>query len=143
MFRNVLVAVDGSAGSRKAAAFARQLMTDPATKLTALLAIEPESAVLIGPFDTYVPRAQNPTPEGVAAAHALIDDLRAVLGAERVEVRVEVGRPAELICKIGDEIQADVIVVGARGLDPAERWLLGSVSEKVMRHAGRPVTVVR
>lgn len=143
MFRNVLVAVDGSAGSRKAITFARQLLGDPATKLTALLAIEPETAVLIGPFDTFVPRSQHPTPEGVAAAHALIDELRRDLGADRLEVRVEVGPPAEIICKVGEELAVDVIVVGARGLDPAERWLLGSVSEKVVRHAGRPVTVVR
>lgn len=142
MLDHILLAVDGSDGSRRAVAFAHKLL-GPATRITVLVAIEPPSAVLFGPFDAYIPSAQHPSPERVAAAHALIDALAAELGRDRVHARVELGAPGDVICHVADELAVDLIVIGARGLNPAARWLLGSVSEKVVRHATRPVTVVR
>jgi nucleotide-binding universal stress UspA family protein len=38
---------------------------------------------------------------------------------------------------------ADHVVVGARGLNAGTRWLVGSVSDRVVHHAHCPVTVVR
>jgi nucleotide-binding universal stress UspA family protein len=51
------------------------------------------------------------------------------------------GLPADAI--IRDAANSDLVVVGARGLGPLKRVLLGSVSENVLAHASCPVLVVR
>jgi nucleotide-binding universal stress UspA family protein len=60
-----------------------------------------------------------------------------------VEIAVVSGRPAEVIVEDAEQHAADLIVVGARGLGVVTRWLLGSVSETVLRHASCPVLIVR
>jgi nucleotide-binding universal stress UspA family protein len=51
------------------------------------------------------------------------------------------GFPADVIVRNSGD--ADLVVVGARGLGPLQRVLLGSVSENVLAHATCPVLVVR
>jgi nucleotide-binding universal stress UspA family protein len=48
----------------------------------------------------------------------------------------------EAIERVADEIDADLIVTGSRGLTGLHSLLVGSVSAKVLRHAKRPVLVV-
>ena len=48
-----------------------------------------------------------------------------------------------LITGVAEEIGADLIVVGSRGLGGLKRALMGSVSESVVRHAHCPVLVMR
>jgi nucleotide-binding universal stress UspA family protein len=52
------------------------------------------------------------------------------------------GKPWKTICDLGNELQASVIVLGARGLSRVQSALLGSVSATVSVHAGRPVLIV-
>jgi nucleotide-binding universal stress UspA family protein len=78
---------------------------------------------------------------------AVEETLRAVRPiAERhhvpLEVLVREGSPLEVIMTVADEVRADVIVVGTRGLRGADHVLLGSVSAAVVGHAKRPVLVV-
>jgi nucleotide-binding universal stress UspA family protein len=54
-----------------------------------------------------------------------------------------VGLPADVVVRDAETNQADLIVVGARGLGPLKRMLLGSVSESVLGHAGCPVLIAR
>lgn len=58
-----------------------------------------------------------------------------------VERILEDGRPADVIVRIAARVQADLIVVGRRGLGQAPR-LLGSTSEAALAHARIPVVVV-
>lgn len=54
------------------------------------------------------------------------------------------GEPAAQIATIADEIEADLIVVGSRGLDSAGRYVLGSVPERLLFDPhGHDVVVVR
>lgn len=143
MLQHVLVALDGSAGSHRAAEFARRLL-GPQSELTVVVAVEPPTATtLVAPFDSVAITRAHPDPQHLAAAERIIAELRAELGAGRVHTRVEVGHPADTICRLADEVGAELIVVGERGLGAAERLLLGSVSDAVLRKASQPVTVVR
>ena len=53
------------------------------------------------------------------------------------------GSPAPAILDVARDRQANLIVMGTVGMSAVERALLGSVSEKVSRHAACPVLLVR
>lgn len=53
------------------------------------------------------------------------------------------GSPAEEIVKLADEIDADLIAMGSHGTSGVLRYLLGSVSRKVLDQARCPVLIVR
>ena len=63
--------------------------------------------------------------------------------AARIETEVLQGPPAERILARAKERNADLIALGAMGSTNLSRFLMGSVSERVMRHASRPVLVAR
>jgi len=54
-----------------------------------------------------------------------------------------VGKPAEEIMKVAAKQQADLIIMGAQGLGAIDRFLLGSVSTRVVQQATCAVLVVR
>jgi nucleotide-binding universal stress UspA family protein len=53
------------------------------------------------------------------------------------------GHPAEEILKVATRQRAHVIVMGSRGLAGVKRFLMGSVSQQVVRHAPCSVLLVR
>lgn len=65
-------------------------------------------------------------------------------GADDVQAHLRTGRRAdEEIIKLAEEIDAGMIVVGSRGAGTISRAFMGSDSESIVRHADRPVLVVR
>jgi hypothetical protein len=52
-------------------------------------------------------------------------------------------RPADVLCRAAADHGADLLVVGSHGRTGLERLLLGSVAERVIRHAPCPVLCVR
>jgi nucleotide-binding universal stress UspA family protein len=76
----------------------------------------------------------------------LLDEARALLGVAegaRVETRAEVGDPAVVLVDVARAVAAELLVVGRRGGDFVARTLLGSVAERIVRHAPCDVLVVR
>jgi nucleotide-binding universal stress UspA family protein len=53
------------------------------------------------------------------------------------------GKPADVIIDTAEKVGADLIVMGSLGMSAIERVLIGSVSDKVVRHAQCPVLLVR
>ncbi len=64
-------------------------------------------------------------------------------GELRIYSKVEHGEPVDRICRCADEIGADMIIIGSRGLGTIGNIMLGSVSEKVVRKSSRSVMVVK
>ena len=60
-----------------------------------------------------------------------------------VVTAVESGDPAKTILAYAEEIDADVVVVGTHGRSGVKRYVLGSVAERLVRHATCPVLTVR
>jgi nucleotide-binding universal stress UspA family protein len=81
-------------------------------------------------------------PEGASASQ--IASVRAVKNALEdagieVAIRERSGDPAETILRFAEELDADLISVAGRKRTPAGKALLGSVSQKVLLDAERPV----
>jgi nucleotide-binding universal stress UspA family protein/CheY-like chemotaxis protein len=60
-----------------------------------------------------------------------------------VETVVVPGEPGLVICDYAEKEDMDVILLSARGRGEIERWTLGSVSDKVVRHSPKPVLLVK
>lgn len=58
-------------------------------------------------------------------------------------IHARIGHPAEEILAVAQEVSADLVFIGSHGKTGIERFLLGSVSERVVREARCPVMVVR
>jgi nucleotide-binding universal stress UspA family protein len=66
-----------------------------------------------------------------------------VAGGTVAGAHLRMGAVALEIVALAEELQADLIVMGCRGLGAVRRALMGSVSDSVVRHAHCPVLVVR
>lgn len=95
------------------------------------------SVIHVMPFIKY--------PELKEAGHKLVDrNLRKLVKAGfTAEPVYQLGKPAEEIMKVAAKHHADVIVMGAKGLGAVARFLLGSVSTRVVQHSSCSVLVVR
>lgn len=122
------------------------------------------AVALAGPFDArlllltiiedrfpYPDMFSFENPQGdfyrVMKAHAH-DDLKALAAQypdmkERMELYITRGRPYDKIVEVASAEKADLIVMGTHGAGGLTHALLGSVAEKVLRHAPCPVLVVR
>lgn len=65
------------------------------------------------------------------------------MGAGVEKAHLKIGEPDAEIVALGEEIDADTIVLGSRGLGPLARMPVGSVARSVVSHAHCPVLVVR
>jgi nucleotide-binding universal stress UspA family protein len=134
---HVLLATDGSDDARKATIWLRDLPL-PAESTIRILGVAPlpHSALDIPPVREFN-EAQ------VQAVRHAADRAHAVLGNANAEVRVVEGEPRETIVRDACDWPADLTVVGARGLSPMGRFLLGSVSTAVLHGAPGAVAIVR
>ena len=60
----------------------------------------------------------------------------------QVDAKVLIGEPFGDICRIAEKEKVDLIVIGSHGRTGLSHVLLGSVAERVVRHASCPVLVV-
>ena len=143
----ILVAVDGSDGSRAALRFLSIFELGRDTPVS-LLHVIPMSVVPgLRQTVTSLPDQQldDDRRKQEADADEILADAAAILGEARgpVERLVSEGDPAREIVRSARSRDVDLVVLGARGLGTIGRLLLGSVSETVLHHAGRPVVIVR
>jgi nucleotide-binding universal stress UspA family protein len=142
MVKHLLVAVEGSEGSRKAARFALDLANQTSARITLLFVLEPPRMIPIGPLDSFI-EVRGSDAEHIEAAHQMLEEIASGFPADRMERRVELGHAADTICAQAEKLNADLSALGARGLNRFGRWFLGSVSDRVVHHATKPVVVVR
>ena len=135
----IVVGVDGSEHSLRALRFAADL----AAQLG-----DPELLVV------FARHAQGLMPPGVDEAisapsfDAVEDDARGDVVREmaprdlRWKFISRTGDPADVLIAVADEFDADVVIAGRRAWSNARELLLGSVSNHLVHHCARPVTLV-
>jgi nucleotide-binding universal stress UspA family protein len=143
MIKNILVGVDGSKPSVQACHYAMDLASQTQAQLTFLFVIETPQVIPVGPLSGYVTTAPARSEEEVKKAEAIVEQVAKERPGMKVTTRVELGDPVDTICEVAKSMKADLVVVGARGHNAAQRFLLGSVSDRVVHHASCPVLVVR
>ena len=145
MFKNILLATDGSAASDHAARLAVDLARSNDARLTALYVVDPYPYLGIGEtnplgFQAYMSAAY----EHAAQAHAKVSAMCAQDRPVTVQLRrAEDMHAAEGILQAAKEEGADLIVVGSHGRTGIRRLMLGSIAARVVSQSPVPVLVAR
>jgi nucleotide-binding universal stress UspA family protein len=143
MVKHILVAVDGSGPSRHAARYALALAQQANAKVTLLTVLPPPEVVPLGPLSGYAVVSPPISGDEMKKVEARLQEIASESRGVPVDKIVEIGPVAETIIDTAGHRGVDLIVMGARGLGPGRRFLLGSVSDRVVHHAHCPVTVWR
>ncbi|WP_161569878.1 universal stress protein [Salinigranum halophilum] len=143
MYDEVLIPTDGSESAERAAQYATVLAAayDSTVHVLSVVDERDYDGVEREGADAGKTAAEQQANEAVDAVAALVSRERA--GGDRVTTRVTVGVPSEAILAYVDEAGIDLVVMGTHGRTGVERFLIGSVAERVVRHADVPVLTVR
>jgi nucleotide-binding universal stress UspA family protein len=141
----LLVAVDGSEEATAAAQAATEMARAAGSEVHVAYAMEEERyRPHLGPemwegWEEGFEKAKR------SARSWLEAEARRMQGEGTITVKPHllVGRPDAAIVWLAEELSADLVLVGSRGLGAMRRTLLGGVSDSVVRHAHCPVVVVR
>lgn len=140
----VVIAYDFSPSAEEALARAVEVACRaPQHVLHVLAAIDARHGMPIEPASKidydYAEKIQHKVTERMTAAFAG----RTSASEVQFYIHARIGKPAEEVLRLAQEISADLLFVGSHGKTGVERFLLGSVSERVVREAKCPVMVVR
>lgn len=133
----IVFATDGSKSSEKAMHFlTTKLRPEVQNSNGGKMQVEVH-VVHVMPFLKY--------PEIKEAGTKLVEQTaeRLIKAGYVVEESFRLGKPADEILNVASKKKADLIVTGAKGFGAVARFLLGSVSTKVMQHSSCSVLVVR
>jgi nucleotide-binding universal stress UspA family protein len=138
MFKNVLLAVDGSDNAIKAAKLAGDFLKEAKATLWIVTAFDPVPSYL------GEPNFQQAVNSRMESAKAILENALLNVGEISGELKSEVleGPAADAILKVAETRQIDLIIMGSRGLGTMRSILLGSQSLKVLHQASCPVLVV-
>lgn len=146
----VMVGVDSSPNARHAAQWLLTLPLPPGCEIR-LVRVVPLPAFVAPVQETLGP----PVPEHLAAAvqqeqdeaRKALDTIAASLGSAnggfKIVTEVVMGHAAVSLIELARDRGVDLLVVGSQGFSGVEQFLLGSVSENVLRHAPCSVLVVK
>ena len=151
--RRIALATDGSEASAKALAFVlTKFQPDRSTgkgrrapihvSVIHVIARRPLAPIDVG---TTIPWTKYRGLKEKEVSRKLLEQTvqRLTEAGFKVKPVSQLGNPAEKIMKVAAQQHADLIVVGAKGLAGLDRFLLGSVSTRVVQHADCSVLVVR
>lgn len=145
MFKSIVVGTDGSETATKAVTSAVELAAAVGATVELVTAYEPVPT-------QRLQSERRDTPEDLQWAISPREDVDATLEAAAkvardagvpVTVYARQGDPADAILDVAEEQEADLIVVGNKGMTGAKRFLLGSVPNKVSHHAPCSVLIIR
>ena len=145
MFGTIVVGTDGSETAGEAVRQATELASAVGAKIELVSAFEPVSSQRLR-------EERQEAPDDVQWSINEKEDVEDTLEKASEEVKkhgVDVetsarqGDPADAILDVAEEKNADLIVVGNKGMTGAKRFLLGSVPNKVSHHAPCSVMIIR
>jgi nucleotide-binding universal stress UspA family protein len=145
MYKAIVVGTDGSDTAGEAVRQATELAHRLGARMLIVSAYEPIPDARLRDTAAEVPRDLqwmiNPR-EDVDATLQSAMEVASERGVE-VQTFARQGDPADAILDVAEEQDADLIVVGNKGMTGAKRFLLGSVPNRVSHHAPCSVLIIR
>jgi nucleotide-binding universal stress UspA family protein len=149
-FRSLLIGVDGSPGARRAVSFATRLAPPPGGRATVVRVMEPARPPSMGLLPASI-RADLAGQMAAVEAARLRGARREVESAAarlekagwRARGRVISGLPLVELLQQAKATNADLLVLGARGVGGVERFLLGSVADAATKRSSISVLIVK
>ena len=139
--RKILIATDGSEYTKEAVKKGLSLAKMLDAEVIGLYVVDVSPIIPIPLDESSFPMVDFLRNEG----EEVLEKLRKE--AENVGIKIKTikkeGIPADEIIETAKEEDVDLIVIGSFGRSALEKLLLGSVAEKVIRHAPCPVLVIR
>ena len=137
--KSIVVGTDGSPNAEAAVRRAVEIAKGTGAVVNMVTAF-PETH-----YEAIASSARQDKVDMVGVAESVLVRARRAVETEGVEIVTHArgGDPAQVIADIADEQDADVIVVGARGLTGVRRFLLGSVASKLTHGAPCDLMIVR
>lgn len=140
-YQTILVAVDGSKGAELALHKAIHVAKRNQARLVIAHVIDTRALHNVATFDASVYESLEREADSLLEEYQQ-EAFRA--GLSDVQIRIEFGNPKTLLAiDIPKETGADLMLLGATGLNAFERLLIGSSSEYIMRHANIDLLIVR
>jgi nucleotide-binding universal stress UspA family protein len=145
MFSTIVVGTDGSETASEAVRQATDLASKVGAEIHLVSAYEPVSEGRLREERKDVPAdlewMVNPREDVEATLKEAGEQIQGA--GVKVETYSRQGDPADAILDVAEEQNADLIVVGNKGMTGAKRFLLGSVPNKVSHHAPCSVMIIR
>ncbi|MFS0689986.1 universal stress protein [Sporosarcina sp. 179-K 8C2 HS] len=141
VYKQIIVAIDGSDESQWAFKKAASIADRNDATLNLVTIVDTRSYSSVEAYDRSIAES------AYKSAEEMLNKYKAEAvqaGVQNVNVLVEYGSPKALIAKeLPNRLSADLIVCGATGLNKVERFVMGSVSENIVRSAKCDVLVIR
>jgi nucleotide-binding universal stress UspA family protein len=145
MFSSIVVGTDGSETASKAVLQAAELARQVGASVSLVSAYEPVSGNRLREERREVPKdlewMVNPREDVEATLKEAAEKLEGA--GVKVDTFAREGDAADAILDVAEETNADLIVVGNKGMTGTKRFLLGSVPNKVSHHAPCSVLIIR
>jgi len=144
VYKRIVVGTDGSETAQEAVRQAADLAKSTGASLDIVSAYGGDT----GDGSTRLQKVDRPAdvPESEREQVTFaLDSASGIAKRDGVEVQAhaEEGDPADAIISVAERVEADVIVVGNKGMTGARRFLLGSVPNKISHHAPCSVFIIR
>lgn len=150
MHERILIPLDGSRVGEAALHCVKELVIklSPKVKVEVTLFQVVSSLthyVIAGEASAPVPYTEPEMAQIKKRAEEYLDNIGKELQAKNVVVRskVSVGKAADEINKVADELDVDLIAMSTHGRSGISQWAFGSVTSRVLRSGNRPVLMVR
>jgi nucleotide-binding universal stress UspA family protein len=143
----IIVAIDESPCSEAALDALLERNWDSQTEVLLLTVLQPIASQMDFAAGFMVSPLLEPDPVQFTQMQSFVDEqvhrLQAVFSKERVYGKTVQGDPADIIIDYAKSWDADLVMVGSHGRKGFEKFLLGSVAEKVAKNAQCSVEIVR
>ncbi len=151
--KKILLAVDGSEKSKRAAEKAKELAESLNAEITIITVITDTEYFGSHPgvsseatFYQLEEVTEQRKKQAKEKGRNILEEAESIInedGLKEIEKIMRRGDSAENICEVAEEGNFDLIILADKGEGGVKRFLLGSTSDKVVRHASNSVLIVK